>query len=112
MTHDMKLNEKPFNNINNGTKKIELRLYDDKRSKINLNDFIIFHKTTDLSQTTKVKVIGLLRYNSFEDLFKDVDFNICGPANSLSEKLSNLHKIYSVEEEKKYGILAIHIEKV
>lgn len=112
MTHDMKLNEKPFNNINNGTKKIELRLYDDKRSKINLNDFIVFHKTTDLSQTTKVKVIGLLRYNSFEDLFKDVDFNICGPANSLSEKLSNLHKIYSVEEEKKYGILAIHIEKV
>ena len=112
MTHDMKLNEKPFNNINKGIKKIELRLYDDKRSKINLNDFIIFHKTTDLSQTTKVKVIGLLRYNSFEDLFKDVDFNICGPANSLSEKLSNLHKIYSVEEEKKYGILAIHIEKV
>ena len=112
MTHDMKLNEKPFNNINNGTKKIELRLYDDKRSKINLNDFIVFHKTTDLSQTTKVKVIGILRYNSFEDLFKDVDFNICGPANSLSEKLSNLHKIYSVKEEKKYGILAIHIEKV
>lgn len=100
MTHDMKLNEKPFNNINKGIKKIELRLYDDKRSKINLNDFIIFHKTTDLSQTIKVKVIGLLRYNCFEDLFKAVDFNICGPANNLCEKLDNIHKIYSVEEEK------------
>lgn len=112
MIHEMKLNEKPFNNINSGIKKIELRLYDEKRSKINLNDTIIFHKTTDLSQTITVKVIGLLRYNSFEDLFKDVDFNICGPANSLSEKLDNIHKIYSNEEEKKYGILAIHIEKI
>ena len=109
---EMKLNEKPFNNIDKGIKKIELRLYDDKRAKINLNDFIIFHKTTDLSQTIKVKVTGLLRYNCFEDLFKDVDFNICGPANSLSEKLDNIHKIYSAHEEKKYGILAIHIEKV
>ena len=108
----MKLNEKPFNNIDKGIKKIELRLYDDKRAKINLNDFIIFHKTTDQSQTIKVKVTGLLRYNCFEDLFKDVDFNICGPANSLSEKLDNIHKIYSIEEEEKYGILAIHIEKV
>ena len=41
-----------------------------------------------------------------------VDFNICGSANSLSEKLDNIHKIYSNEEEKKYGILAIYIEKV
>lgn len=112
MVHTMKLNEKPFTNISNGVKKIELRLYDEKRSKITLNDYIIFQKTTDLSQTIKVKVVGLLRYNSFEDLFKDVDFNICGPANSLEEKLNNIHKIYSFEEEKKYGILAIRIEKV
>ena len=112
MTHDMKLNEKPFDEISRGIKKIELRLYDEKRSKINLNDFIIFHKTTDLSQTIKVKVVGLIRYNSFEDLFKDIDYNLSGPANSLSEKLDNIHKIYSIEEEQKYGILGIHIEKV
>ena len=34
MIHEMKLNEKPFNNINNGVKKIELRLFDEKRAKI------------------------------------------------------------------------------
>ena len=112
MIHEMKLNEKPFYNIAKGIKKIELRLFDEKRAKINLNDYIVFKNTTDLSQTIKVKVVGLLRYNTFEDLFKDVDYNICGPANSLSEKLINIHKIYSEEEEKKYGNLAIHIEKV
>ena len=112
MIHEMQLNEKPFNNIDKGIKKIELRLYDEKRAKINLNDYIIFKNIADSTQTLKVKVVGLLRYNTFEDLFKDVDYNICGPANSLSEKLINIHKIYSEEEEKKYGILAIHVEKV
>ncbi len=108
----MRLNEKPFNNIDKGIKKIELRLYDEKRAKINLNDYIVFKNIADSTQTLKVKVVGLLRYNTFEDQFKDVDYNICGPANSLSEKLINIHKIYSEEEEKKYGILAIHVEKV
>lgn len=42
MIHEMKLNEKPFNNIDKGIKKIELRLFDEKRSKINLNDYIVF----------------------------------------------------------------------
>lgn len=112
MIHEMKLNEKPFNNIAKGLKKIELRLFDEKRSKINLNDYIVFKNIADSTQTLKVKVVGLLRYNTFEDLFKDVDYNICGPANSLSEKLTNIHKIYSEEEEKKYGILAIHIKKI
>ena len=112
MTHNMKLNEKPFNEISRGIKKIALRLYDEKRSKIKLNDFILFHKTTNLSQTIKVRVTGLLKYNSFEELFKDVDYNLSGAANSLSEKLDSIHRIYSIEEEQKYGILGIHVEKV
>ena len=31
MEHKMKLKDKPFNSIKNGTKTIELRLYDEKR---------------------------------------------------------------------------------
>ena len=112
MIHNMKLNEKPFNNIKNGLKRVELRLYDEKRKLIDLNDTIIFRKTTDLSQTVEVKVKGLLRYNNFEDLFKDIDYNITGPAKNLNEKLDNIHKIYPVEKENKYGILAIHVELV
>ena len=43
MIHNMKLNKKTFNNIKNGIKQIELRLYDEKRALINLNDTIVFH---------------------------------------------------------------------
>ena len=31
MTHEMRLHDEPFNLIKNGTKTIELRLYDEKR---------------------------------------------------------------------------------
>ena len=36
MVHNMKLNESPFEKIKAGTKTIELRLYDEKRRKIQL----------------------------------------------------------------------------
>ena len=36
MIHKMKLQESPFERIKNGTKTVEFRLYDEKRSKINL----------------------------------------------------------------------------
>ena len=112
MQHEMKLNEKPFNNIKNGSKRIELRLYDEKGQKLNLNDTIRFYKVNNEEDFVDVKIKGLLRYHSFEELFNDVDFNICGPANNLTEKLENIHKIYSKEEEQKYGILAISMELI
>ena len=112
MTFEMKLNDKPFESIKNSEKTIELRLYDEKRSKIQLNDFIVFHRITNMDETLKVKVIGLLRYNSFEDLFKDIDYNLSGKANSVEEKLANIHEIYSEEEEKQNGVLGIKIEMI
>jgi len=112
MQHEMKLNEKPFNSIKNGSKRIELRLYDEKRQKLKLNDTIRFYKVNNEEDFIDVKIRGLLRYNSFEELFNDVDFNICGPAKGLTEKLENMYKIYSREEEQKYGILAISVKLI
>ena len=111
MIHEMNLNEKPFNNIDKGIKKVELRLYDKKRSLINLGDTIIFTKTTDSSCKLKVKVTGLLRFDTFEELFNHIDYDISRPANSLQEKLDNIHKIYSYEKEIEHGILAIALKK-
>ena len=42
MIHNMKLNEKPFNNIKNGTKTVEYRLFDEKRKLLNVGDNIVF----------------------------------------------------------------------
>ena len=57
MEHTLKLKPKYFNYINEGTKRIELRLYDEKRKKINIGDTIVFQKETELDTMIKVKVI-------------------------------------------------------
>ena len=110
MIHEMKLNDKAFNNIKNGIKKFELRLYDDRRKTINLGDTIIFHNLNNLDDTISVTVLALLRYPSFADLFADIDYKLFGTANNLAEKLERVHTFYTVEQEKEHGILAIKIQ--
>lgn len=58
MIHEMKLNDRAMDNISIGIKKFELRLFDEKRAKINLNDYIIFKSLSESSRTLKVKVLG------------------------------------------------------
>ena len=113
MEHILKLQPKYFNYINNGAKRIELRLYDEKRQKINIGDTIIFQKEPELEITMKVKVIGLLRYDTFEELFKDFDIKIMAD-NSMTkqELLEALEEFYTPEKQKQYGVLGIRIEKI
>lgn len=51
MEHILKLKPKYFNYIKNGTKRIELRLYDEKRQTINIGDTIIFQREPELGVT-------------------------------------------------------------
>lgn len=113
MEHVLKLQPKYFDYINNGTKRIELRLYDEKRQKINIGDTIVFQKEPELADTIKVKVIGLLRYDSFENLFKDFDISVMAD-NSMTKKelLDVLEEFYTPEKQKTYGVLGIRIEKI
>lgn len=111
--HVLKLQPKYFEYINNGTKRIELRLYDEKRQKINIGDTIIFQKEPKLEITMQVKVIGLLRYNSFEDLFKDFDIEVMADKEMTKQELLNvLEEFYTPEKQSQYGVLGIRIEKI
>ena len=66
MIHKMKLQESPFERIKNGTKTVEFRLYDEKRSKIKIGDQIEFSKLPDLQETILVDVLDLYREDTFE----------------------------------------------
>ena len=113
MLHQMKLQPKYFDYIQNGTKRIELRLNYEKRSIIQLGDEIEFLKEPELNDSMKVKVSGLLRYLSFSDLFKDFDISILSDNSMTKEELLNvLQEFYTIERQKKYGVLGIRIEKI
>lgn len=113
MEHILKLQPRYFDYINNGTKRIELRLYDEKRQKINIGDTIIFQKEPELKTTMRVKVIGLLRYNTFEELFEDFDIEILADKEMTKQELLNvLGEFYTPEKQNQYGILGIRIKKL
>lgn len=110
MMHEMKLQPRYFEYIKNGTKRIELRLNDEKRSQIKLGDKITFLKEPELKETLEVKVIGLLRYNDFKELFNDFNISILADSSMTKEELLNvLQEFYTVEKQKEYGVLGIRI---
>lgn len=113
MEHKIKLQPQYYNYILNGTKRIEIRLYDEKRQQIKIGDTIIFLKEPDLNESFKAKVTGLLRYNSFEDMFKDFDTSILSDKSMTKKDLINvLEQFYTKEKQKKYGVLGIRIELI
>lgn len=113
MNHEMKLQPKYYNFILNGTKRIEIRLFDEKRKLIELNDTITFFKAPELQESFKAKVVGLFRYNTLEDMFKDFDISVLADSSMSKEELINVfEEFYTKDEQKKYGVLGIKIELV
>ena len=113
MEHEMKLQPEYYNFILNGTKRIEIRLYDEKRQQIKIGDVIKFFKEPELSESFNAKVVGLLRYNSFEEMFKDFDISILSDeAMTKDELISVLEQFYTKEKQEKYGVLGIRIELI
>ena len=107
----MNLQPKYFDFIKDGTKRIELRLYDEKRRSIQLGDIIEFAKSEN--EKFKAEVIGLLRYNSFADLFEDFDISILAD-NSMTkqELLEVLGEFYSEEKQAEFGVIGIRIKLI
>lgn len=108
MLHKMKLNENPFERIKNGTKTIEFRLFDEKRQQINVGDQIEFSKLPDLQEKLLVNVIELYRENTFENLFR----KLYTDEEKIKKKANSMHQYYSLEKEKKYGVIGIKISLI
>lgn len=106
MLHKMKLNKSPFERIKNGTKKVEFRLYDEKRKQIKVGDKIEFSKLPDLEEKLLVYVVELYREDKFENLFK----KLYSDEEEIARKTKAMYKIYSPEKEQQYGVLGIKIK--
>lgn len=111
MNINMRLHKEPFNYIKNGTKRYELRVYDEKRKKIKLGDIITF-ESRETGEKINAKVIGILRYNTFKELIEDIDISLLWDKKYTKDDLiKELSKFYS-EDEKKLGVIGIKFELV
>ena len=107
----MNLQPKYFDFIKDGTKRIELRLYDEKRQSIQLGDIIEFAKSDD--EKFKAEVIGLLRYDSFANLFEDFDISILADVSMTKQELLEvLGEFYSEEKQAEFGVIGIRIKLI
>ncbi|MFC6177275.1 ASCH domain-containing protein [Companilactobacillus huachuanensis] len=110
---EMHLNHQPFMAIKNGTKTIEIRLNDEKRSQLKIGNIIRFSDlTTD--EMIETKVLRLECFSTFKELFQKYSGTIIGSPEQepISELDCENQKIYSRQMEKQYGALAIKLELI
>ena len=109
--HEMRLHNSPFNLIKSGTKTIELRLNDEKRSLIKIGDKIEFtNRITE--EKIVVEVINLHNYDSFFELYKHFDKVSMGYDEDEEADPKDMEQYYSKEEQDKYGVLGIEIKLI
>lgn len=109
--HNMKLHDDCFKAIKQGYKTIEMRLYDEKRSLININDIIIF-ENNKTKEVIKCIVINLYRYKSFDDFYQYHDKVALGYKEDEEAMPSDMEMYYSKDNIKKYGVVGIEIKVV
>ncbi len=105
----MKLNQQPFDGIAAGSKTIELRLWDEKRRNLQVQDTIAF---TCGNKVAVCKVESLHIFSNFEQLYKKLDLLQCGYDESSVKKASHkdMEQYYSVLEQEQYGVVGIQLQ--
>lgn len=109
-THYMKLAQIPFDMVASGEKTCEARLYDEKRHQIDLGDTIIFRQV-DTQRTLEAKVVGLLRYETFGDMFAHVGAERFG-GDDPESMTENMLEYYDQTKQDLYGVLGIELALV
>lgn len=111
MEYKMGLQEKYFNALKYGSKKIEMRLNDEKRKELNIGDTIYFLLEPDRKEKIKTKIVNLIKYKDFNEAVNNIEIEFLASTNDTKEEyLNDLNKYYSKEEQEKNGVLAIEVE--
>lgn len=111
MKYIMKLNPKYFEYIKNGTKRVEIRLNDEKRRNMKIGDEIIFQKEPELKEEISTKIVRLIVKQTFKELIEQLDISEYSDKTESKEIfLKDLYRFYTKEQEERFGIVGIQIE--
>ena len=102
-----------FDIVKDGTKNVEVRLNDEKRRKLNIGDTLIFLRRPNDDEEISAKVVGLNYFNNFSELVDNYNMERLYLSNYTKEMfLNELLRFYPLEEQSKYGVVAIEFEKI
>lgn len=109
MKHRMNIWHDSFVKIQEGTKTIEMRLCDEKRSAISIGDTITFEDTSN-GACLECLVLNLYMYPSFDELYAHHDKISIGYGEREPADPADMLMYYSKEEISKYGVVGIEIQ--
>ena len=111
MTHTLNLHPQPFAMIADGRKTIELRLWDEKRSQIQVGDPLVFVHTGDAARTLAATVTALHRFPDFAALYAALPLDQCGylPEEMATASPADMNVYYPAERQALYGVVGIEI---
>ena len=111
MEYIMHLREHPFYMIKSGKKDIEIRLYDEKRKKIQKGDTIEF-SNVETGQTIKTEVVDLHVCKDFASIYNNFDKTRLGYLENEEASPEDMQKYYSLEEINQFGVVGIELKLI
>ena len=109
MTHRSEVGADTFTLIQTGRRVIEPRLYDQAHRTIKIGDLLLFVNRNN-RQELVVKVVGLLRFASFKELFSAYPVERFG--KSERELLIDMLRFYGTFQEIEHGVVGIKIHRL
>ena len=109
----MNLVPSAFVKIADGNKTIELRLNDEKRQRINVEDTVVFNCSSTKDIIT-AQISGLHKFSNFKELYNALPLEKCGytVAELDTAHYTDMEQYYTKEQIEKYGALGIELFNV
>ncbi len=107
MIHNMTLNPAPYAAIQRGDKTVEMRLYDEKRRAVQVEDIIRFTCPGFSGETLSVRVKAIKTFPDFASLYAAYDQRALGYSPAKPADPRDMERYYSATRIQKCGVVAI-----
>lgn len=108
MKHIMPMMALPFKKLLDGSKKIDVRLYNEKCQKIRPNDIIEF-ECDDIKDKTLCLVKGFVVFESADEMAELLPSDIFGYKDKEEVRV-RLNRLFLYEDQRKYGVIGIFLD--
>lgn len=108
--HQLSVREPYYHLLKSGVKTVELRLWDEKRQKIQVGDTIVFLKAENPYDSFSATVISLIHAKNFGELSEMISPQSAGFSNKEA-LVKTMRSIYSFDAQEKTGVVGIQIQK-
>ncbi len=113
ITHESKLQDPHYQNILDGKKIYEARVYDEKRRKIKVGDeYVFFHNDDETKKSIHTIITDILTFDNFGEAIESVGIENILPGESLEDGVKLYESFPGYRENaKKYGVVVYKLEK-